>query len=90
MTRKRAIRKTKHELAYRPSTTNIAIADTTAPIRAVSQLKKWNDGRKFGAEPILRRKQARFMTRKVIYQSQIKILFQNARGNEEKGTYKIR
>jgi hypothetical protein len=53
-------------VAYKPSTKNIAAPDTIVPTRAVCQLKNWNEGRKFGAELIFSKKQARFITRKVI------------------------
>ena len=56
-----------HPVAYKPSTKNMAAPDTMVPAKAVCQLKKWKEGRKFGAELILSKKQARFITRKVIY-----------------------
>jgi hypothetical protein len=44
----------------------MAVPETIVPSKAVCQLKKWKEGLKFGAELILRRKQAKFMTKKVI------------------------
>jgi hypothetical protein len=45
---------------------NMAAAERILPMKAVCQLKNLKPGRKLGADPILRRKQARFMTKKVI------------------------
>jgi hypothetical protein len=45
----------------------MAVPAMIAPTKAVCQLKKWKDGRKFGAELILRRNVAKFMTKNVIY-----------------------
>jgi hypothetical protein len=64
--RKMAIRMPTQPVAYTPSTKNIAAPEAIVPRRAVCQLKKWNEGRKFGAELIFNRKHARFMTRNVI------------------------
>jgi hypothetical protein len=53
-------------VAYTPSTKNIAAPEAMVPASAVCHPKKWNEGRKLGAEPILRRKVARFITKNVI------------------------
>jgi hypothetical protein len=66
MMRKMTMRIATQPVAYRPSTKNIAAPETIVPSKAVSQLKKWKEGLKFGAELILRRKQAKFITKKVI------------------------
>ena len=52
--------------AYVSSMKNMAAAESKLPTKAVCQLKNLNPGRKFGADPILSKKQARFMTKKVI------------------------
>jgi hypothetical protein len=67
MSRKMTIRITTQPVAYTPSTKNIAVPEAMVPAKAVCHPKKWKDGRKFGAEPILRRKVARFITKNVIY-----------------------
>jgi hypothetical protein len=46
---------------------NIAAADVRLPRKAVSALNKVKLGLKLGADPIFKRKQARFMTKNVIY-----------------------
>jgi hypothetical protein len=51
---------------YSYTARGIKAPEAIVPSRAVCQLKKWKDGRKFGAELIFNKKQARFMTRKVI------------------------
>ena len=45
----------------------------TDPRKAVCQLKKWKEGLKFGADPILRRNVAIFMTRNVIWDESVSI-----------------
>jgi hypothetical protein len=45
----------------------------TEPRKAVCQLKKWKEGLKFGADPILRRNVAIFMTRNVIWDESVSI-----------------
>jgi hypothetical protein len=48
---------------------NIEAIVDKLPRAAVCQLKNLNRGRKFGAEPTFRKKQARFIIRKVIYEA---------------------
>ena len=50
------------EAAEIPSTMNMAMMDSTAPVKAVYQSKYLKEGLKFGAEEISKRKQAKFMT----------------------------
>jgi hypothetical protein len=45
----------------------MATAEKRLPKKAVSALKSWKPGLKLGADPIFNRKQAKFMTKKVIY-----------------------
>lgn len=52
--------------AYVSSMKNMAAPDKRLPTEAVCQLKNLNAGLKLGADPILSKKQARFMTKKVI------------------------
>lgn len=66
MSKKTTINKATHPEAYTPSTKNMEAPETIAPVAAVCQLKKWKDGRKFGALPIFKANVARFVTRNVI------------------------
>jgi hypothetical protein len=52
--------------AYVSSIKNMAAADRMLPTKALCQVKNLKPGLKFGADPIFRRKQARFMTKNVI------------------------
>ena len=45
---------------------NMAVPESTLPIKADCQLKNLKAGRKLGADPIFSKKQARFITKKVI------------------------
>ncbi|KAH3673612.1 hypothetical protein WICPIJ_009729 [Wickerhamomyces pijperi] len=60
------MRNTTTSEALTPSTMNIATKEDASPANAVNQLKYLKLGRKFGAEPIFNRKQARLVTMKVI------------------------
>jgi hypothetical protein len=67
MKRKSAMRIHIARAAYVSSMKNMAAKEETLPRKAVCQLKNLKPGLKLGADPTLRKKHARFMTKNVIY-----------------------